>query len=249
MPLVGIYGGLGRGKTLALAYMCWNNLFIKNRKIYANFTLYGIPFTRITTLEGLMSIIPLETTEKDILEGKEVFFAGDELWRWLSSRCIGQGARKRKELINRVLLASRKAEVTIVYTVQTPKQIDTWIRDVTDMWILPFLDTDAGILRLFWLDYPVIKPTMRDLMIHSKGKPTVVKATPFYAIYSTHERIPMIDEGKDDLVERVIPISRNPSWRKYWLIDKGVSEEKFLKICEKIEKTYWLYRELPKDRA
>jgi len=126
MPLIGIYGGLGKGKTLALAYMCWNNYFIKKRKVYSNFRLYGIPHTLVRTLEGLMRIIPMKASEKEIMEGKEIFFAGDELWRWVGSRMIGKGSKKLKETIDRILLASRKAFVTIVYTVQTPKQIDKW---------------------------------------------------------------------------------------------------------------------------
>jgi hypothetical protein len=252
MVLIGIYGGLGKGKSLALAYMCWNNLFIKNREIYSNFTLYGIPHTRITTLKGLLKIIPLKTSKKEIMEGKEIFFAGDELWRWVSSRCIGKGSKERKEVIDRILLASRKAFVTIVYTVQTPKQIDTWIRDTTDLWVLPFLQNN--ILTLYWLDFPKLNPTFGDLAKHMASKPRRVVAEPFYAIYNTYERIPMIDEEEDKFEKKIIPIFENPAWRRYWLVERKVSEERFLKICKEVEKRFWLYnadgiQEKPQPKA
>jgi len=68
MVLMAIVGSLGIGKTLALTYLAWRN-YRKGVKIYANYDL-KIPYTPVKTI-------------KDVLNMKEGFFAGDELWNWL----------------------------------------------------------------------------------------------------------------------------------------------------------------------
>ncbi len=70
MVLMSIVGELGTGKTLSLAYLSWLNWHRKGRRVYSNMTLYGFPFTKVNTIEGLDQI-------------REGFFAGDELWLWV----------------------------------------------------------------------------------------------------------------------------------------------------------------------
>jgi len=77
MVLIAITGELGVGKTLTLAFLCWNNWYYKKREIYTNFTLYGIPHIKITRLHDFFKLIPIKATEEEILSGKEKFFAGD----------------------------------------------------------------------------------------------------------------------------------------------------------------------------
>lgn len=235
--LVGITGSLGKGKTLTLAYLAWNNYFFFGRKIYSNITLYGIPFTKITTVKGLEYIIPLDFDTKKILSGEEYTFIADELWRWVSSRMIGKGQKVKQDLINRILLASRKAFVTIIYTAQSSSQIDKWIKEITDIWIYPLLTNQT--LTTFWLSEPVNNPTYEKLMRASIKDPVTIRAVPFFALYNTYERVKMIDEEEDTLEEEYHDIKENIAFKKY-CIDNGMSEEQYLKFCEKIKKEFWL---------
>ncbi|MEM5815818.1 MAG: hypothetical protein QXL14_02105 [Candidatus Aenigmatarchaeota archaeon] len=235
---MGILGSLGRGKTLALTYLCWNNYFLKKRKIYANYTLYGIPFRYVDSIEALESIIPLDNRFEDIFKNEEYVLAGDELWRWVSSQCIGRGSRFKRELINKILLASRKAFITIIYTSQTSRQIDSWIRETTDIWVYPILSGD--ILTLYFCDRAINSPTYYDLVKYSVDKPIRVWATPFYAMYNTYERVLVLKESGSVGSEVVYDISKNPAWYKYIVIDNKHSEEEFKKMCDYIRKKFWL---------
>jgi len=242
--LVAVTGNLGKGKTLTLTYLAWNNFFIRRKKIYANYDLYGIPFTKITTIGSLEQIMPLE--EEDVLTKQEVVFLGDELWRWVSARTIGKGSKERKDLIDRILLGSRKAFVTVIYTVQNLQQIDVWIRKTTDLFIYPILYNN--ILNIYFLSNPVSNPTLEQLYKYSTDKPLKVKAEPFYAMFNTYQRIPMVKDGYDDMKEIVINIRKNPALQRYILIDLGKDWDYFEKYCEKIEKQFWLYNEETYER-
>ncbi|PMP88404.1 MAG: hypothetical protein C0172_02690 [Caldisphaera sp.] len=237
--LVAIVGSLGKGKTLALTYLAWNNFFIKRRKIYSNYTLYGIPFTPIKTIGGLMSLMPLQN--ENVMEKREIVFCGDELWRWVSSRTIGKGSRERKDLVDKILMGSRKAFVTIIYTTQNLKQVDPWVRNITDLYVYPILYNN--ILNLYFLSNPINNPTFEQLLRYSTDKPLKVLAEPFFAMYNTYERVPMLDEGMDEMKEIVIDISKNPALQRYIFVDLGKDQEYFNKYVEKIKKKFWLYDE------
>ena len=238
--LVGIIGELGSGKSLALAYLCWNNYVFKERKIYSNITLYGIPFTKITTLEGLKRIIPMKATEEEIMKASEMLLAGDELWRWVSSITIGKGSKVKMDIVRRILLASRKAFVHIYYTSQTARQVSPWIREITDLWVYPVLT--GNVLTMFWLKVPVSNPTLGALARHMAGKPLKVVAEPFFSMYNTYERVLGLGEGEDTLEEVYIDITENPAWKRYCMIELGMTREKFIKYSERIKKRFYLDR-------
>jgi hypothetical protein len=242
--LVAILGNLGKGKTLTLTYLGWNNFFIGRKKIYSNYDLYGVPYTRITTIGSLESLMPLE--DENILNKQEVVFLGDELWRWVSARTIGKGAKALKDLIDRILLGSRKAFVTVIYTTQNLAQVDPWVRRTTDLFIYPILHN--GILNIYFLSNPVSNPTLEQLYKYSTDKPLRVLAEPFYAMFNTYQRVPPLQEGYDDMVERVVNIRKNPALQRYIFIDKQKDEEYFEKYCQHIEKKFWLYNEETYER-
>jgi hypothetical protein len=56
---------IGAGKTLTLAFLAWHNWLNKGRKVFANFNLYGFPFTKVTSIPS-------------IEEMQSGFFAADE---------------------------------------------------------------------------------------------------------------------------------------------------------------------------
>jgi len=242
--LVAILGNLGKGKTLTLTYLAWNNFFIRRKKIYSNYDLYGIPYTKITTIGSLESLMPLEN--ENVLNKQEVVFLGDELWRWVSARTIGKGAKAMKDLIDRILLGSRKAFVTVIYTTQNLAQVDPWVRRTTDLFIYPILYN--GILNIYFLSNPVSNPTLEQLYKYSTDKPLRVLAEPFYAMFNTYERVPPLQDGYDDMVERVINIRKNPALQRYIFINKQKDAEYFEKYCQHIEKKFWLYNEETYER-
>jgi hypothetical protein len=242
--LVAILGNLGKGKTLTLTYLAWNNFFIRRKKIYSNYDLYGVPYTRITTIGSLESLMPLE--DENVLNKQEVIFLGDELWRWISARTIGKGAKAMKDLIDRILLGSRKAFVTVIYTTQNLAQIDPWVRRTTDLFVYPILYN--GILNIYFLSNPVSNPTLEQLYKYSTDKPLRVLAEPFYAMFNTYQRVPPLQDGYDDMVERVVNIRKNPALQRYIFIDKQKDEEYFEKYCQHIEKKFWLYNEETYER-
>jgi hypothetical protein len=242
--LVAILGNLGKGKTLTLTYLGWNNFFIRRKRIYSNYDLYGIPFTKITTIGSLEALMPLEN--ENVLNKQEVVFLGDELWRWCSARTIGKGAKAMKDLIDRILLGSRKAFVTVIYTTQNLAQVDPWVRRTTDLFIYPILYN--GILNIYFLSNPVSNPTLEQLYKYSTDKPLRVLAEPFYAMFNTYERVPPLQDGYDDMVERVINIRKNPALQRYIFIDKQKDAEYFEKYCQHIEKKFWLYNEETYER-
>jgi len=242
--LVAILGNLGKGKTLTLTYLGWNNFFIRRKKIYSNYDLYGIPYTKITTIGSLESLMPLE--DENVLNKQEVVFLGDELWRWVSARTIGKGVKAMKDLIDRILLGSRKAFVTVIYTTQNLAQVDPWVRRTTDLFIYPILYN--GILNIYFLSNPVSNPTLEQLYKYSTDKPLRVLAEPFYAMFNTYQRVPPLQDGYDDMVERVVNIRKNPALQRYIFIDKQKDAEYFEKYCQHIEKKFWLYNEETYER-
>jgi hypothetical protein len=242
--LVAILGNLGKGKTLTLTYLGWNNFFIRRKKIYSNYDLYGIPFTKITTIGSLEALMPLEN--EDVLRKQEIVFLGDELWKWCSARTIGKGSKALKDLIDRILLGSRKAFVTVIYTTQNLAQVDPWVRRTTDLFIYPILYN--GILNIYFLSNPVSNPTLEQLYKYSTDKPLRVLAEPFYAMFNTYQRVPPLQDGYDDMVERVVNIRKNPALQRYIFIDKQKDAEYFEKYYQHIEKKFWLYNEETYER-
>lgn len=231
MVLVAIVGELGIGKTLTLTYLAWNNWFYEKRKICSNYTLYGIPFTPIKTIEDLKAMIPAETpTLDELLNIQEVFFAGDELWRWIDARCsvmeVSERERKKikNKLITDILAASRKAFVTIAYTTQTIGQIDKRIRQVTDFLVYPLIKGNFICQACFFVG--------PNPSAHSIDKDIRFYCEPFYAMFNTYERIKPLEEGYRS-EEVFIPIEKNPAWIKY-LKDRGLDESEIMKECIKM---------------
>jgi hypothetical protein len=233
MVLIAIVGELGVGKTLTLTYLSWNNWFYKKRKIYANYNLYGIPFTPVKSLEALKKMIPSETPTLDqLLSQNEIFFAGDELWRWIDSRCalfdISEKERRniKNKIITDILAASRKAFVTIAYTTQTISQVDKRIREVTDFTVYPVVKGDICTALFFVGTRSTSTAIDKEIRFFTE---------PFYAAYNTFERVSPLEEyGCEE--ETYLPVEKNPAWMWYLINKRKLSEEKAVEESRKMEK-------------
>jgi hypothetical protein len=234
MVLIAIIGELGVGKTLGLTYLVWNNYYYKKRQIAANYNLYGIPFTPIKTLEDLKKMIPSETaTIEQLLVQKEVFFAGDELWRWIDSRCAIMGFSKQKtqkienKVITDILAASRKAFVTIGYTSQTYDQVDKRIKNITDFVFYPVILGDNTLCKItvFKGSKPTVSAMLPDIRFFCE---------PMYAMYNTYEIVQPLEQG--ELSDEVlIPVNQNPAWIKYCK-DRKMTDEAITRESEQMTK-------------
>jgi len=240
MVLVAISGELGAGKTLTLTYLAWNNYYYKKRKIASNYTLYGIPFTYIRTVDDFFKFIPEQVTEEEILSGEEKAFMGDDFWKWIGTQTFGVGSKKKKEIVQRILMASRKAYVTVFYTTQLMKLISPNIREITDLLMKPVLSADKSYCKVYV--YGIIEGKFLQPM-----PPFYFNTRPIYALYNTYEVAGNIYFGseidkteKEELKEIVIPIEKNPAWKKYCRDELGLdinNQEEFKKYCHQILKS------------
>jgi hypothetical protein len=234
MVLIAIVGELGGGKTCSLAYLAWNNYYYKSRSIYANFNLYGIPFHPVKTLDDLQKMIPPKTaTVDELLSRNEIFFAGDEIWRWIDSRTAlfedkKEGRKINNKVVTDILGASRKQGVTIGYSTQTLQQVDRRIRDVTDFIFYPVLlgDNDMCRISVFRGPRASIGSMMPDIRFFTE---------PIFAIYNTYEVVEPLIEGEES-IEIKLPIDKNPALLKNLIKDRNFNNEQIKKYCEKIQK-------------
>lgn len=244
MVLVMITGELGVGKTLTLTYLAWNNYYYKKRKIASNYTLYGIPFYPIRTVKEFFAFIPPKTTEEEILSGEEKAFFGDDFWKWIGTATLGLGTKKKAEIIKRILMASRKAFVTVFYSTQLAKLIKPEIREVTDLLMKPVLSPDKSYCKVY------VYGLMEGKYLHPM-QPLYFNTEPIIAMYNTYEvayeaELDMSDEDLQleeapkgfKLVEEFNPIETNPAWKKYCrdILGINIDSSQFKKKCDEIQK-------------
>lgn len=203
MVLFAIVGELGAGKTLTLTYLAWHNWFSKARRVYSNYTLYGIPYTRVSTIKDLDSI-------------KEGFCAFDELWLSISSWT----KNKQIEFITTILLKSRKRGLTIAFTTQTIGQINRRIREVTDFIAYPIMSAEGNYCRVEVFRGP--NPTAGSRVT----APIYYDVEPVIAIFNTYEEAqPFEPSDEVTLREEFNPITKNPGWIRY-LRSIGITSQK-----------------------
>lgn len=212
MVLFCIVGELGAGKTLALAYLAWNNWFKKGRRIFSNFDFYGFPYTKVDSLPDLEKM-------------QSGFFSGDELWSWLDS---WEGKSEKRRLISSILLKSRKRDITIAFTSQGLNQIVKRIRDITDFIAYPIVSVDGTYCRLEIFRGPKVSAA-------TKINPSrYFNVEPVIAMYNTYQEIqPIADSGA--FSEHYIPIEMNPAFQRYCRETLRINEQKMKERARRIE--------------
>jgi intein/homing endonuclease len=111
-------------------------------------------------------------------ETKVINLAADDFWKWIGSRCVGMGAKQRNEIINRILMASRKAFVTVSYTTQLFSMVDKNIRDITDLLFKPVLSPDMKYCKVYI--YGVVEGRLLQPM-----QPQYFMTEPIFATYNS----------------------------------------------------------------
>lgn len=242
MVLVMITGELGVGKTLTLTYLAWNNYYYKKRKIASNYTLYGIPYYPIRSVREFFAFIPPQTTEEEILKGEEKAFFGDDFWKWVGTQTLGLGSKKKSEIIKRILMASRKAFVTVFYTTQLAKLIKPEIREVTDLLMKPILSPDKSYCKVLVYGLQEGKYLIPMQPLYFNTEPIMAMYNTFEVAYEVEmdmEEEEMLEPPKGfKLVEEFNPIETNPAWMKYCrdVLGIDINSRAFKKKCENIQK-------------
>ena len=181
MVLIAIVGSLGSGKSLSAVYLTARN-YLKGRTIFSNITLYGIPFYRVDSIDDIMSI-------------RDGFFLADELFYWIDSRMIGEGARKRNKIVSDILAKSRKRRIIIAYTSQVLSSIDKRIRQVTDFIMIPQLNRKATVCNLMIFRGNKVSPATFHKVIRFRTEP-------IFKLYNSNEEVPelkLIDDKPMEL--------------------------------------------------
>ena len=156
---MGIFGGLGSGKTLTLTYFLWK---YRKNPVYANYHL-GFDYSYIEDPEALLNV-------------SEGYLGLDELWAWMDSRVSGS---KKNRILGHFLLTSRKRNCHVLYTTQHFKQVDVRVRNITDILVFPKYDSKSKTLAIEMV-------SQYDPKFHRKFS---IDARPLFKIYNTNEEI------------------------------------------------------------
>lgn len=113
--LVGVMGKMGAGKTRFMTIMGAYMQRMTHAPVYANYSLFGVPYTHINSLKQMWDI------ECGIL-------LLDELWLSMDSRLW-----KDNVAVTRFINQTRKKKITLFYTTQHIRQIEMRTRLATDV--------------------------------------------------------------------------------------------------------------------
>lgn len=113
--LAGVMGKMGAGKTRFMTLMGVYMHKMTGAPLYANYTLFGVKYTKIASLKELWEI-----------NGGIVLL--DELWLSMDARMW-----KDNVAVTRFINQTRKKKITLFYTTQHIRQIELRTRNATDI--------------------------------------------------------------------------------------------------------------------
>lgn len=157
--LMGFFGNLGAGKTLALSY--YLHKYRKN-PIYSNYHL-SFKHHYIKNPEDLLNV-------------SHGYIGLDEIWAWMDSRVSGS---RKNRILGHFLLTSRKRGCHVLYTTQHFKQVDRRVRNITDIFVFPSFNKRRKELTI----------EMVSQFDEKFKKKYVLDARPLFGLYDTSEEI------------------------------------------------------------
>lgn len=150
--LVGVMGKMGGGKTRFMTIIGVYMHKMTGAPIYANYSLFGIDYTKVNSL-------------KELWEINSGIVLLDELW-------LSMDARMWKDNVNvtRFINQTRKKKITLFYTTQHIRQIELRTRNATDVLVfcengntVTFIDYQyMEIGRKFMFDNPSVFNALYD---------------------------------------------------------------------------------------
>lgn len=168
MPITGIEGDIGAGKTGIAAWLMYQEWKKFKKPIISNFHLYGMPF-RYVTLDDIMEMVEEE------IETPNTVWGLDELHILADSRL---SSSKKNRLFSYFALQTGKEDINAYWTSQDFMQVDTRIRKQTRYAIHVRRKGDLHLLTIRHMMRP-------DIRIPD----AVVWGPEFYNLYDTREKI------------------------------------------------------------
>ena len=157
--LAGIMGKMGGGKTRFMTIIGVYMHYSTGAPLYANYSLFGVPYTKISSL-------------KELWEINNGIVMLDELWLSMDSRMW-----KDNVAVTRFINQTRKKKITLLYTTQHIKQIELRTRNATDILVfcengntVTFIDyqymqigrkyvfTEPGFFNKFYDTFETLQP-------------------------------------------------------------------------------------------
>jgi len=168
--LVGIFGALGRGKTLLLTVLTYIYRTSKDAFIGTNYVNQCADIT-LSAEELLIQLDTLDRKDTNML-------ALDELGRILDST---KWMSDINETLNKIFLTSRKIGFDIYYTSQSALMVDRNVRRITDIILIPEIDIKRNILTVVSYEQKMLQwlPSL-DVI------PNIDK---YFSLYNTNEII------------------------------------------------------------
>lgn len=182
MPLIGIIGGLGRGKTLKAVQMSYMD-YIKGIEIWSDHPIF-FPHVKI---QRYIDFIDMNNCTA-LLD--ELWFNADSY----ASRSVSA------QVISLILARSRKQNIKVIFTEQYLTQIVRRIRRITNIWLYP--KTDGVKMPPFEedssynLNYPV---SLETIICDGEGREKqnspefISDIRPFMKLYDTNSDPYIID--------------------------------------------------------
>lgn len=167
--IIGLAGNLGRGKTLGMTML-------------GHYFYYDTKYDRVVsnyqsdlTTDYIQN--PVEFDDKS--QNVEGIYLLDEIWAWIDSRKSGEN-----ELMNEVVINSRKRGCLMIYTVQSMDMIDKRLRNNTDYYGIcrHYDSTEVGM--------PV--DVAQIILFNNDGRHVrtfTYKADTYYGTYDTQEEV------------------------------------------------------------
>lgn len=172
MALLGLFGALGTGKTLALTAFGFKAQQKANAHILANYTTTYADITK-SAEEILLMLTDL------VVDDRPNICLFDELGNLVKSVDF---MRSDNELLTKIFLESRKKGTDIYYTSQHAMMVDRNIRRITDVVMFPFFNEDKEIVEL---------QRIENFSTSWIAKPELIRidAPKYYNMYDTNEII------------------------------------------------------------
>lgn len=123
MPIVGIQGPIGSGKTTCLTYFALQEALVLKKPIYANYHFTELPSTYMTFDDLMMRM----ESKFDFMRAG-IFLT--EAHIWLDSR---MSASKLSRLMTYFVLQTGKQDINLYYDTQDFGQVDIRLRRMTDI--------------------------------------------------------------------------------------------------------------------
>lgn len=124
MPIIGIEGNIGSGKSVALTYFGLEEYFLLKKPIFSNFHLKGNIPHKVISFEDLIDM----ATRK--VELKRAAILLDEAHIWIDSRT---SASKLSRVFTYFVLQTGKQDINLYWASQRLSQVDLRLRQQTDI--------------------------------------------------------------------------------------------------------------------